>query len=270
MSSVSKIPASLLVTLLVLLLVAKLIGVGLFWFLPLEGKELQKRYNTAPDFVHIDLARAFGFMQSRGNYPATSHTAPSKSISSLVLKGFYGNDAKGYALLAKKGNDKKVFIVGVGENIEGYKLKSIRPDGVVFTRGGKEFLLKLEKIKNIKAEVRYEQDSLNESHSPVTVQDSDVKYFAKHPREIWKNISIQEKRVNGKIKGFQVRWIRPGSKFATLGLKKGDLIIKANNKRLQSYKDAFDIYKKIDKLDEVSIVVLRNNQEKELVYEINR
>ncbi len=30
-----------------------------------------------------------------------------------------------------------------------------------------------------------------------------------------------------------------------------------------------DIYAKIDKLDTIQIVVMRNNQEKELIYEIN-
>ena len=272
MSNVSKNSASLLTTLLFLLLVAKMIGVALFWFLPLEGKEIQKHYNIVPDFIHIDLARSFGFIQRASSYPNGSTTVSSSTASSLILKGFYGNDKKGYALLAKKDNDKKVLIVAIGESIDGYRLKAIHSDGVVFSKSGKEFLLKLEKIKTIKAEVRYEDDdaSMSEDGVPVTVQDSDVKYFAKNPREIWKNISIQEKRKNGKIEGFEIKWIKPGSKFAALGLKKGDLIIKANNKRLQSYKDAFDIYKKIDKLDEVSIVVLRNNQEKELVYEINR
>lgn len=267
MSRVSKIPTSFFVTLLVLLLVAKMIGVALFWFLPLEGKELQKHYSFTPDFVHVDLARAFGIKKTKAETGPISTYMPSSSISSLVLKGLYGNDKKGFALVAKKGNENKVAIVAIGESFEGYKLKSIGVEGVVFTRGGRDYALKLEKSKKIEANVSYEAEDEGTLHR---VDNHDVEYFAKHPGEIWKNISIQEKRKDGKIVGFEVRWIKPGSKFASLGLKKGDLIIKANNKRLQSYKDAVDIYKKIDKLDEISIVVLRNNQEKELVYEINR
>ena len=48
----------------------------------------------------------------------------------------------------------------------------------------------------------------------------------------------------------------------------GDVIIKANNKELKSYADALDIYKKIGTLQALELVVLRNNQEKEIVYEI--
>jgi len=63
--------------------------------------------------------------------------------------------------------------------------------------------------------------------------------------------------------------IDPNSKFATLGLRKGDVIIKANNIPLKSYRDAMNVYKNINKFDAINIVVMRNNQEKELVYEIN-
>ena len=273
MSSVSKIPASFWVALLLLLLVAKMVSVVLFWFLPLEGKELQKHYSFTPDFVRVDLSRAFG-LQKKAAHKSVSKTAlqmPTTSISSLVLKGLYGNDKKGFAMVAKKGNEDKVAIVGIGESFEGYRLKSIGLHSVIFTKGGKEFILKLKKNDHIKASVRYEKSSAPASEETIhTVENKDVQYFAKHPSEIWKNISIQERRRDGHIEGFEVRWIKPGSKFAALGLKKGDLIIKANNKRLHSYKDAIDIYRKIDKLDELSIVVLRNNQEKELVYEINR
>jgi type II secretion system protein C len=102
-----------------------------------------------------------------------------------------------------------------------------------------------------------------------TVNKKDISYFATNPREIWKNISIKEVYNGKKIDGFKVMWIKPGSKFAQLGLKKGDIIIKANNKRLTSYKDAIDIYTNISRLKEVQITVLRDNDEKEFIYEIN-
>ena len=271
MNMASKISHSFFLTLLVLVLVAKIIGVAIFWFLPMEGRELRKHYSFAPDFVRIDLFSAMGLKRqthAQITHANTSSSLPSTSISSMILKGLYGNSKKGFAIVAKKRDEKKVSIVAVGESFEGYTLKSIGSDGVVFTKGGKEFALKLQKEK-IEAQVHYEKASADDE-AIHTVRKNDVEYFAKNPREIWKNISIQEIRKGGRIDGFKVRWIKAGSRFAALGLKKGDVIVKANNKRLRSYKDAIDIYRKIDKLDEVSIVVLRNGEEKELVYEINR
>jgi len=57
--------------------------------------------------------------------------------------------------------------------------------------------------------------------------------------------------------------------MASLGLQVNDIIIKANNVRFVSYADVLNIYKHIDKLDALQLVVMRNNQEVELVYEIN-
>ena len=70
-------------------------------------------------------------------------------------------------------------------------------------------------------------------------------------------------------KGFKVTRVTRGSKIAGLGLLKGDIIIKANNVELKTLKSVTDMYMNIDKIDTMQIVVLRNNQEKELVYEID-
>ncbi|MDQ7068989.1 MAG: PDZ domain-containing protein [Sulfurimonas sp.] len=69
--------------------------------------------------------------------------------------------------------------------------------------------------------------------------------------------------------GFKVNRIKANSKMATLGLQKGDVITKANNIELKSFKDALDLYKKIDKIETISLVILRNNQEREIIYDIH-
>jgi type II secretory pathway component PulC len=63
--------------------------------------------------------------------------------------------------------------------------------------------------------------------------------------------------------------IKQGSKFSELGLKVGDIILKANGLELKSYKDAIKIYQNIDKLDTIVLLVKRGKQEKEIIYEIN-
>ena len=87
--------------------------------------------------------------------------------------------------------------------------------------------------------------------------------------QLWKDIAISEVKKGKKIEGFKVTRINKDSKMALLGLQKGDLIVKVNNIALKSYKAAMDIYAKIDKMTTIQIVVIRNNQEKELIYEIN-
>ena len=272
MSALSKIPLREATRLLFLLLLAKAIATLLFWFLPLEGVEPKREYSFENSFVRVDLARSFGFKRGAKRVEIKPKVAVD-SGAQFVLKGLYGNKQKGFAVVAKK-QTSKTKIIGIGEAFEGYVLRSILQEGALFTKEGKEYLILLQKPKqSSKGAYNLQKVSATTQESEqdtLRVADGDVRYFASHPQEIWKNISIKEKLEGGRIVGFEIKWINPKSKFAKLGLKRGDLIIKANDKELRSYKDALDIYKQIGKLDTVAITILRENQEREIIYEIDR
>ena len=101
------------------------------------------------------------------------------------------------------------------------------------------------------------------------VQKNDISFYRKNPDKIWQDVAISEVVKGKKIAGFRVDRIKKDSKIAQLGLQKGDVIIQANNMKLDSYQAAMDLYKNIDTIDTLELVVLRNNQEKEIIYEIH-
>ncbi len=256
--------------LLILLAIAKAVSLALWWYLPSDGVELSVKKNYKPNYQRIDFKNMLDSrVKELKSKVVKADTSNSISITNMILKGLYGNDKKGYAILALKSKAKKTSIIEIGEKFSGYTLKSIMIDGVIFTKSSKEYVLNLQKPKKMKssitrAEKKRESSSLNNS-----VSRSDISYYSKNPKAIWKDISIREVKKNGKIEGFKITKIKKGSKFASLGLQKNDLIIRANNIELKSYRDALDIYKNINKIDTMQIVVMRNNQETELVYEIN-
>ncbi|WP_207561983.1 type II secretion system protein N [Sulfurimonas aquatica] len=262
---------SIFTTLLTLLLIAKLISLVLWWFLPSEGVELNAANSYQAKYQRVDfknmLIPAKVVEQAKSKESVTSSISTT-SINSLILKGLYGKGDNGFAIVAKKSAAKKTTIVAVGEGYEGYKLKEILIDRVLFSKLGKEYVLMLneEAAKNTKSSIKRVEEP-DDSTRPVSKQD--INYYSKHPDQIWKDIAISPVQKSGKIDGFIVNRIKAGSKMAELGLMKGDVIIKANNIVLKSYKDALELYKKIDKIDVIELVVRRNNQEKELVYEIN-
>ncbi|NPA60092.1 MAG: PDZ domain-containing protein, partial [Epsilonproteobacteria bacterium] len=190
--------------------------------------------------------------------------------TSMILKGLYGSKTKGFVIVAMKSSPKNTSLISIGESYQGYTLKAIFLDNAKFTKGKTDFILSLEKVKNSSNLIsKLNQSQTTEMEKSSVVSRNDIAYYAKNPNQIWRDISIKEIRNGKKIGGFKVTKINPNSRFAKLGLKRGDVIIKANNIRLQSYRDALEIYKNIDKLDAVQIVVKRGNQEVELVYEIN-
>ncbi len=261
-------------TLFTLLLLAKLISLVVWWFLPSEGISLNAKKSYQATYQRVDfknmLARA-QVKKSTTTAQAQTNNTSAYSINSLILKGLYGNQTHGFAIVAKKSAVKKTTIVSIGEVYAGYKLKEILLDKVIFTKSGKEYVLKLassSKSDLSKSVTRVKQQNsadMNE-HS---VSKQDINFYSKDPSRIWKDIAIDPVKKNGKIEGFRVRRIKPNSKMAELGLKKGDIIIKANNIRLSSFRDAIKLYKNIDKINTIELVVLRNNQEKEIIYEIH-
>ena len=249
--------------LLILLAVAKAISLGVWWFLPSDGVELQVKDNYKPKYQRVDFKNMLNSgvnTQKKANTYQDSSTA-GISITNMILKGLYGKGSKGFAIVALKSSPKKTSIVSVGEVFSGYTLKTILNNGVIFTKSSKEYVLNMLHSKITKKSVM--------SLEPKDVSRADIDFYSKNPKEIWKDISIVEVKNAGKIEGFKVTKIKKNSKMAKLGIQKGDIIIKANNIELKSYKDALNLYGKINDLDTIQIVLLRNNQEKEIVYEIH-
>ncbi len=267
---------SIVTKLLVLLVIAKAISLVGAWYLPSDGEEIVKKTSYQAKYQRVDfktmIQKSISSSQTDENGEVSS-SGSSVSITNMILKGLYGNSKSGFVIVALKSKPAETTIVEVGEVYSGYKLKSISIDSAKFTKGSKEYILELTKAQESKSFIKKvnvkETSSDDEEVTEKNVSREDINFYAKNPKQLWKDISIKEVKKGKKIEGFKVKRIDPKSKMALLGLKKGDLIIKANNKELKSYKDAIDLYKNINKLDTIQIVVLRNNQEKELIYEIN-
>ncbi|MDB2562089.1 hypothetical protein N9X61_00645 [Sulfurimonas sp.] len=259
---------NILTKVLILLAIAKVISLAIWWFLPSDGVELQVKKNYKPAYQRVDF-------KSMLISPSVAHakkqakkktTTSSVNITNMILKGLYGKGTNGMAIVALKSSARKTSVVSVGEVFSGYVLKTILKNAVVFTKNKKEYTLNMGKPKNISKSVI----------SPVTVETrtktvarKDINDYIYNRKDIWKDIAIDALKVSGKIQGFKVKRVNKKSQLGTLGLQKGDLIVAANNIELKSYKDVLDIYKKIKELKTIQIIVLRDNQEHEFVYDIN-
>jgi type II secretion system protein C len=257
--------------LLVFVLVAKLSSLVLLWFLPHDGVSYQEGENYQPPYVRYTFEGMLSYVKEDKQQSAQSGSQAGISITNMILKGLYGKGERGVVVVALKASPKKSDVIAVGETFSGFTLKSIEQESAVFEKGGQSYILEMDyggKQKTRAYSTSKASDAVDIS-KPVGVTKNDINFYAKNPNEIWKQIAIQERKEKGKIVGFEVKRIAPNSPFEKLGLQKGDLITKANNVELRSYKDAIAIYEKIDTLKSVQIVFMRNNQEMEIVYEVH-
>jgi type II secretion system protein C len=251
---------SLMSKILIILIIAKSVSLLMLWLLPGEGVNYHQQQSMMPTYHRYSLKPMI--VSSKSAEPSKTVSGP--SISNMVIKGLYRKKTGGFVIVALKSAQTDTKVIGIGEKFRDYALVEILEDGAIFERNHQRYSLFLEKPKNLPARAAAAADI----ETPHQVSRSDIAHYAKNFDQIWKDISIAEVKKEGKIAGFKVTRIKPNSPFAELGLQKGDVIINANNKALTSYAQALEIYKNIDKLQAIELIVLRNNQEKELIYEI--
>jgi len=257
----------IVVKILVLLAIAKGISLAFVWFLPADGVDVEVRDSYKPKYQRVDFK--IMLENAKVTKPKQQLNSSGVSITNMILKGLYGKGSTGFAIVALKSSSQKTSIISVGESFSGYTLKSILKNSVVFVKMGKEYILRMKDVKLSGSITRVTQDNFSEDKSVKNVARNDINFYRDNPKQLWRDVSISPLKDGNELKGFKVMKIRDGSKLSRLGLRVGDIIIRANNTELKSYNDVFKIYNNISKLEAVNIVILRDNQERELVYEIN-
>ena len=207
---------------------------------------------------------------------------PVSDIKSITLLAVYHSQNRVVITVSKKG---KTSVLVRGDKIDGYVLDAATAQEAIFLRDGKSYRIRLiESAGNSKGKssVRYisekpkkpENQALPEGEiieaDGLTVVDRTLlDHYSKNMDDIWKNIGIKEVKEGDKIKGFKVNFVKRGSDFSKLGLRRGDVIKSINGQDLNSYNAAFEIYKNIDTMDGLTLKIMRGKEEMELEYEIN-
>ncbi|MFK5937059.1 MAG: PDZ domain-containing protein [Sulfurimonas sp.] len=259
---------SVVTKLFILLIVAKSISLFALWFLPSDGVNAVVQKNYKPKYQRVEFKNMLISDKQVKQVARKIHQSSNNgmNITNMILKGLYGVGSKGFAIIALQSSPKNTTIVSVGEEYSGYVLKTILTTSVIFIKADKEYVLSMqEESKNMNKMNNFVQ-AVDGVQEEAKVSREDIKYYAKNPDKIWKDISIVQMKNK---QGFKITNIRKNSKMDALGLKKGDIMIRANNNDLKSYKNAIDLYKSMDKLHTIELVVLRNNKEKEFIYEIH-
>jgi len=259
---------SVITKLFILLIVAKSLSLYALWILPSDGVNAVMQKNYKPKYQRVDFKNMLKSDKQvkqavREIQQSTNNGA---NITNMLLKGLYGLGSNGFAIIAMKSSPQKTTLISVGEDYSGYILKTILTNSVVFTKADSEYILSMQESGKVMNKMNTFVQAVDDGQVEKKVSRQDIQYYAKNPDKIWKDISIVQMKNR---QGFKITKVRKNSKIDALGLKKGDIMIRANNNDLKSYKDAIDLYKSMDKLHTIELVVLRNNQEKEFIYEIH-
>jgi len=207
------------------------------------------------------------------------------SIKDITLLAIYNSADTTVITVEYK---KKTKVLSRGDVINGFMLEGAGSNFATFSKDTKTYridLIKSKKSTESKSSIKSASRSSSLSSSskePAKVEGevidagdhkivdrSLLEHYAKNMDDIYKNIGIAEVKEGGKIKGFSITFVRRGSPFSKLGIKRGDIIQSINGQEITSYNAAFETYKNIGNIENLTMVIKRGKEEMELEYEIN-
>ena len=268
-----------LLTLLIAVLVVKLLWLAVeIKYLPTAGISQAEEVGGKSLYYRVNL--------SPNKAPAPKKVekrAPVGSIRDIKLLAVY-NAPDVTVVTVKYKNRTKV--LGRGEEINGFTLEGAGSTYATFSKNGKTYRVDL--IKGAKGSgsgsIRpAAKSALSRSQSGRSAPEGEIvdagdhkivdksllEHYAKNMDDIYKNIGIAEVKKGGVLKGFKITFVKRGSPFAKLGVRRGDIIKSINGQEINSYNAAFNVYKNIGDVENLTLVIQRGKKEMELEYEIN-
>jgi len=260
---------------LMIFIVVKIFWVSLETFvLPKSGTNHTQVVEIKPLYYNIKLIKK----QKQKRKKTIMKKQNLTNIKDIQLIGIYADSDNVVITVSYKGKTK---VLSKGDTINGFKLIAGAKDFAVFEKNNKQYKVDLLKSKikqnnSIKITETKNSIPVQKSKNDDIVDKGDYKvinrklfdHFANNMDDIYKNIGIQEIKKSNK-KEFKISFVRRGSPFAKLGIKRGDIIKSINGQEIDSYGAALRVYGSIKDANMLTVVVIRNNQELELEYEIN-
>ncbi len=262
-------------TLLILLLMVKSVWffVEVLW-LPTSGVEHAEQKGGKALYYRVKL--------SPNEAPPPVSTKPVQvlgSIKDIKLLAIYNASDRTVVTVEHKG---KTEVLSKGEEINGFVLEGAGSNYATFSKDEKTYKISLilstkgdTSIASSKplpleaaVESKVEGDIVDAGDHKI-IDKSLLDHYAKNMDDIYKNIGITEIKKGNDLQGFSISFVRKGSPFEKLGVQRGDVIKAINGQEINSYNAAFDVYKNISNMNNVTLVIERNNEEMELEYEVN-
>ncbi|MCT7633792.1 hypothetical protein, partial [Aliarcobacter butzleri] len=238
----------------------------LFFFLPKSGV-------TFIDKNRFDLEyKRYGFyIKSLDLENETNNSI--QTLDRYDLKGIFSTQSGGFIIIEEKTVSKENLILSLEQKVNGYLLKKIFKNYVIFIKNDKEYILKINDEKPTAFNTKIvNNESINnassEKNNLIVIDRTKLNSYLSDTEKIKNSIILQEV-INGiKFDGFRVERIL-NDDFNKLGMIEGDIIKSVNKNTINSYQDLFKNFGNIKNERVFDIEILRDNKIMELNYEIN-
>ena len=180
----------------------------------------------------------------------------------------------------------KTKVLSNGDVINGFTLDSAGNNFAIFVKNDKTYKMQLIKSmsasasssvsrsrathkKTVKKKAKEPLGKVTDAGDHKIIDRSLLEHYASNIKDVYKDIGIGEVKKGKDVVGFRINFVKRDSPFAQLGVRRDDVIKSINGQVIDSYGTAFDMYKNIKDVENLSLVIERGKEEMELEYEIN-
>ena len=260
-----------------------IVSIKLLWtiisvlFLPNNGEEFHEKNGGKKLYYRVRLTN-----ESNVIAPIKTIHSTQKQVSSMrgyKLLGLY-NSIEKLVVTIEKGRKTTILLKGEKTN-EGFELTGAGKNFATFTKNNESFKLSLstEKSNNSSNDHRKtaktsaptiasKSNEIIEEGGTKIISRSLLTAYTQDLDKIWKDISISKHNQNGKLNGFKINFVKKGSDFEKLGLKRGDILKAINAEELNSLSAAMNFFKEINDIENLTLTVERNGKSEDIEYEI--
>lgn len=193
---------------------------------------------------------------------------PELLTTHLILKGTVaGGNTMRYAIVVDTRDDRQ-YLLKIGDTVEGATVKRIERNKVDLISRGRMITLRASAASSDGSPAPFQADR---STPPYTREELMQRYDPYQERAaeveaLRKQIVIHPNQTAGVSSGVLVSQIEPGSLFETMGLKKGDIIISVDGKRIETLDDSMELFECLGTSLEGTLSITRDGRPAALTY----
>lgn len=188
-----------------------------------------------------------------------------QSLDDLVLKACYIEKGHEFIIVLK---EKKSFFISLNESYNSAKLIKIDINSATFKRVGKEIVLVLKETKN-KRNITKLSDLPDEASDDgyMLLKREEFDKYLKNTKQIARDIKVQALKNKKDFLGVKINFVRKGSLFDKMHLKKNDIITHLDDKKITNLYELLPYYKNIKNITTLHVRYERDGKIEEIIYE---
>ncbi|UCH00842.1 MAG: PDZ domain-containing protein [Deltaproteobacteria bacterium] len=184
----------------------------------------------------------------------------------LALLGTVVGDQQSAVAVIEEIDKKKQGLYRAGDSVQSAIVRKILRGKIILRVKDRDEILTIEEGAASRAEKEYPKSKPIKKSSTIMVGRSDLEESISNIHQLLSQVRIRPHFRDGKADGLAITNIKPGSIFAKLGLRNGDVVQGINGRDIKSPDDVLEVYNKLKSGSQVALQISRGGRQRIINY----